>query len=276
MNKYHEFADQEKEEEVDYEEEEEVDYEEKEEVDYDDGNFAPNTSYEDGEIVEEGEIFEDVQSEPSGPVAEAVEHPRVERRDRYPAKDARRNHEYKHRRDRYLVKDDRRKYEYRPRRCQRRKHNNNNAVLVLLTSDPSKEKKWRKVFMRENCKIYDHVYPFRLAARTVLRQDPPARIQSRNPPIERYAQFLCNQTSEFFGGRYITDHFLEWYHKQPSSNSRVLICGLNSYNVQALNELSRMGAVIVSDVNAHTADYFLQVDSDVLRVLHQARTSFYV
>jgi hypothetical protein len=148
------------------------------------------------------------------------------------------------------------------------------TVVILRTSVAIAEKRWRRTIMDSGYTVYDHTYPYRLAARIILREDRKGTRPRQTPmPVENFAQFLCGQTSSFFGHKYIVDYFLDWFRKQRSN--KVVICGLANDKASgfAINGLRDMGAVIVSEPGI-LGDFTVSNEKDISRVFSQIHTEF--
>lgn len=126
------------------------------------------------------------------------------------------------------------------------------------------EADWKQVFRRQNFLIYDHKYPFRMAAETVLRQNKhyqqPSRF--RDCPTGDLTERLYNETVRLFGQQFDTNYFLDWMENLSSSDRKqpIVVFGVDqTSSAQALrSHLRRMGGMVVgpplsdSDYIVHT------------------------
>lgn len=121
----------------------------------------------------------------------------------------------------------------------------NSTVIILKCHNTKSEVYWRKVFKRENYSIYDHNYPFRVAANNIL-----GNRSQRSDKAEEYALFLSSHTSRFLGADFASKHFLNWYEKQTAK--KIVVCGLWDHGILGNSEidivrLEWMGAIIVAE-----------------------------
>ena len=116
------------------------------------------------------------------------------------------------------------------------------TVVVLLTSEPCEEIQLRKAISQTGYKIYDCMFPFRTAARNLLTHSNYSR------SVEKYAQMLRSQTSEFFGDRFVVDDFLKWLQHQKYNLGKVVVCGLNNDqgSIAVVEALRKAGAHLVA------------------------------
>jgi len=152
-----------------------------------------------------------------------------------------------------------------------------------MPGDITEEKAWRNVFRSHGYQVYDHVYPFRLAAKMVLRQDARNRRQPSDfsqMDHETLALKLNAWTTHFMGVNFVFEYFIDWFKHLPvHQQGKVVICGLGQdpSSTAALRPLRSMGAVVVSrpplpgDIHAHSTRSLEDVIRSFQRPTNYAR-----
>lgn len=124
-------------------------------------------------------------------------------------------------------------------------------IYVLITADYMEEREWRDTILRygpspQDVEIYDHLYPFRNAAKHILRQDSvisrartTGAFLSGEPRREQLANTLKTSTDRLYGSEFAFFYFRDWY-RQQSKATTVLICGLHPDNDRASLEALRV------------------------------------
>lgn len=124
-------------------------------------------------------------------------------------------------------------------------------MVVTFARDQNRlEADWKQVFRRQNFLIYDHKYPFRIAAETVLRQNKHYQQSSRyrRIPTADYTDYLYRETVRFFGQPFETEYFLDWVENLSSSDRKkaIVVFGVDCRSSQLLrSNLRRMGGMVV-------------------------------
>jgi len=154
------------------------------------------------------------------------------------------------------------------------------SLIVLLVDDnisPSVfEKEWKSVFHRHRYQMYDYLYPFRIASRTILRQNPGYRQKTGYSDVqtEGLTLHLGRETAKFMNENFIFDYFNDWMtNLKPHQKERIVIFGLSTGRGSqiAIQRIRQMGGIVIStpsiagDVHVHAAK---DVD-DFLRSLIQ-------
>lgn len=149
-------------------------------------------------------------------------------------------------------------------------------LLVLTFHDARtqhrQESEWKEVLRRQDYMLYDNLYPFRMAAQAVMRQNKQYRQPSRfrNMSKEPYTEFLYEQTSRYFGPNFETNYFVDWAENLPSRDRQpIVVFGLRGHSGRRtegtetlLTQLRRMGAMVLSPPGAG-GDYIMHSTRDL-------------
>jgi hypothetical protein len=151
----------------------------------------------------------------------------------------------------------------------------NSTVIVLKCHNTKNEAYWRNVFKRENYSIYDHNYPFRVAANNILGNR--SHISNKT---EEYALFLSSHTNRFLGADFASKHFVNWYEKQTAK--RIVVCGLWDHDMIRKSEidityLKCMGAIIVAEEGEEFSgcNFVMKKRSDVRSITERIERPFH-
>jgi hypothetical protein len=152
-----------------------------------------------------------------------------------------------------------------------------NRSVVILTVNSNDERNWKPIFHRHRYQIFDFNYPFRIATKTILRQNPGYRQASIFSELdtEKLSVFLAQQTADYmmgnFKSNFVFDYFDDWFQKIPRhQQNRVVICGLGQDYVfkMAIQKLRSMGAVQVSSVDMSSGDVNISSTEELEKFLH--------
>lgn len=139
----------------------------------------------------------------------------------------------------------------------------NGPAVVILTANSQDEQRWKPIFHRHRFQIFDYNYPFRIATKTILRQNAGYRQASMFSTLdsEKLSTFLAQQTADYMTGNYksnfVFDYFDDWFQKIPKhQQDRVVICGFGQdYAFKtAIKKLRDLGAVQISSVDMPSGD----------------------
>lgn len=155
--------------------------------------------------------------------------------------------------------------------------------LIILMLDESVtprefERQWKPILHDGQYNMYDYLYPFRIAARTILRQNDQYRQKSSfsNVSSESLALHLAKETSAFMGENFIYDYFYDWMinlkpahstGNRPMSNEppRIVICGLSfgAGSQTAIRRLRQIGGIVVSGTSHVHGEVQIQRPQDL-------------
>lgn len=92
-----------------------------------------------------------------------------------------------------------------------------NMIYIVNARNYHEEKEWRTRLKADGFIIYDHLYPFRLAAQKVTRsRDLAIRC---GISLERVAEDLASAVENKAHPHYVYEYFLDWYNqnRQPEN-----------------------------------------------------------
>ena len=125
------------------------------------------------------------------------------------------------------------------------------SLVVLMIKPQLDDVDWRNVFQQTGYQIYDVRYPFRLAAKTVLRQNQHYKEKSAFSSVdsEDLALYLAQKTSEFMGENFISDYFRDWLaNVKWTPKSKVVVLGLSDGRGSqiAIQSIRELGGIVMS------------------------------
>ena len=152
------------------------------------------------------------------------------------------------------------------------------SVVILFDQSPSnKSLDWKQIInmQQRNFEIYDHLYPFRKASKTILRQDIRHRGIGRNRAVditgEEYADQLAKFSNSIFGTTFSYEQFIQWFNGTRHKDA-IVICGFghDESSQYAIRELTRRGAsVVYKPVSEKDVKDFLEhFDAALYRPFH--------
>jgi len=125
--------------------------------------------------------------------------------------------------------------------------------VIILTIHNRDERHFKAIFQRHGYQIFDYTYPFRIASKTILRQNHGYKQSSMFSQLdtEKLATFLGKQTADFmtddFKSNFVFDYFEDWFRQIPAhQQDRVVICGISGQDYAfkpAIQKLRDMGAI---------------------------------
>jgi hypothetical protein len=148
-------------------------------------------------------------------------------------------------------------------------------LLVILTNNLRTMHEWRAAILRQNYVVYDHRYPFRLAAEQILRQNKQYQQPSRfrHVPVDKFIDAIMQSTSRYFGADFDVDYFLDWVcNMSPEQHvdRNIAVFGIDDPHSDMLYRLRRMGAMVISPPNVG-GDFIMHTVSDLNRFLIDLR-----
>ena len=144
-----------------------------------------------------------------------------------------------------------------------KKRNNDSLpqhVILLNIANKGYENKIANMFKDYGWHIYDHLYPFRQAAKCISHDQ-----QNR----DQFINFLATQTCDIFHhpkDEFVMYSFFKWCRNLKTSSECVIILGIHS--PKEISKLKSSGTLIVSD---QTGADFLILDLDDHRI-HEIST----
>lgn len=145
------------------------------------------------------------------------------------------------------------------------------SLIVLLVDEKVSpavfEKEWKSVFHRHRYQMYDYLYPFRIASRTILRQNPGYRQKTSytDAQTEGLTLHLGRETAKFMNENFIYDYFHDWMtNLKPHQKERIVLFGLSTGRGSqiAIDRIRQMGGIVISTPNM-SGDVHVNVAKDV-------------